>query len=57
MRSYRQVVLLVAALVVGASALTACQSPKRKLGEGATTLAPMGESTLCREQPEHKLCQ
>jgi hypothetical protein len=49
--------LLALALVGSVMLLTAClETPKRKLGEGAKTTAPIGESTLCKEQPEHNLC-
>ncbi len=52
MRRFSLIIALLGTVMV----LTACQAPKRKLGEGATTRAPIGESTLCKEQPEHNLC-
>jgi len=37
--------------------VVACQTPKKKLGEGAKTSAPLGYYTLCRNEPENKLCK
>ena len=46
----------VAVLLVTAVLLSSCTPEKRKLGEGAVTHAPLGHILLCREHPEHKLC-
>ena len=37
--------------------VVACVPEKKKLGEGAVTVAPIGHTDLCAREPENKLCK
>lgn len=37
--------------------LSGCITEKKKLGQGAKTVAPMGYTDLCKREPKNKLCQ
>ena len=47
----------IAVMILSLLLVTACVAEKKKLGEGAVTVAPLGHIDLCARESEHKLCK
>ena len=50
-------ILPIVTLVVTMFLVVGCVPEKKKLGEGAVTVAPIGHIDLCATEPENKLCK
>jgi len=47
----------IVSLILAMFLVVACVPEKKKLGEGAVTVAPIGHTDLCAREPENKLCK